>query len=239
MTEMKSANIDDQLLKELYPNYSNKEIAEKTGWNVWTIRAHAKSLKIKKTKAAKARAQGKTVWTVEMDNFLKDNFFKMTNQALADHLGLRLTITRMRTRELGLKNYDLEFWTEEQRDFLIANYKVLGDTEIADLLQQRWPRKKVWTRKHVKKKRDYLQIFRTKDEVSAIVTRHSNVGGRSYTIRENSASVNLPDNYIARCIVGKNGNKEMILEYPELIDLKRGQLQLARQIKISKDGSGC
>lgn len=54
-----------------------------------------------------------TVWTNEMISSLKENFYKKTNQQLAEMLGLRLTVTRNKCRELGLKRMMLEYWNDE------------------------------------------------------------------------------------------------------------------------------
>ncbi|OFY87867.1 MAG: hypothetical protein A3F72_03060 [Bacteroidetes bacterium RIFCSPLOWO2_12_FULL_35_15] len=119
-----------------------------------------------------------TVWTDDMLCFLKANYQSMTNSELANALNLRLTTTRTKLYELGLKRMDLEYWNDDQIYFLKKFYKVLGDTEIAELFNVFYNKNKGWRQKHVEKKRRYLQLKRTEIEKSEIKVR--NVDMRRY-----------------------------------------------------------
>ncbi|WP_421811729.1 hypothetical protein [Flagellimonas sp.] len=118
----------------------------------------------------------KYIWEEEHLEFLKANFETMTNQELADTLGIRLTKCREKLYELGLKRMQLEYWTDEQVDFLKDNYKVMGDTEIAEIFEDNWPKKKGWSKKHIEKKRRYLKLKRTAAQKRKIQKRNVEMG---------------------------------------------------------------
>lgn len=108
--------------------------------------------------------------------FLKDNWNKMTNKELADKLGLKLTKTRNVLYSLGLKRMELEYWTEEQIKFLLENYKEIGDVELAEIFNEKWIKNKGWTKKHIEKKRRYLKLKRTAEELEEIFIRNLESG---------------------------------------------------------------
>lgn len=115
-------------------------------------------------------------WSDNDIQFIRDNFFKMTNKQLADSLGMKITTVRTKCYELGLKRMDLEYWDEYHVTFLLDNYKEMGDSEIADILQAVDPKNKGWSKKHVEKKRRYLGLKRTEEEKAAIHVRNYELG---------------------------------------------------------------
>jgi hypothetical protein len=108
--------------------------------------------------------------------FIKDNFNTMTNQQLADYLCVTLTLLRCKMYEMGIKRLELEYWTPEMITYLKRNYRKLGDTEIAERFQKLYPKNKPWTKKHIEKKRRYLNLKRTENELSAINKRNTKQG---------------------------------------------------------------
>lgn len=115
-------------------------------------------------------------WTTEMDQFLMENHPYMNNQGLADALNLTLTITRTRCYSLGLYRMRLEYWTDEQICFLKANYHKIGDAELSDIFNDKWKKEKGWTKKHIEKKRRYLNLKRTEAEKILIYHRNKKNG---------------------------------------------------------------
>ncbi|MES2810034.1 MAG: HNH endonuclease [Bacteroidota bacterium] len=115
-------------------------------------------------------------WTDEMIGFLKGNFFEMTNQQLAAHLELKLTVVRTMCYELGLKRIEMEYWTKEQVKFLRESYQVMGDVELAEIFTTCYPKNKGWSKKHIEKKRRYLKLKRTEAEKQAIQQRNTDAG---------------------------------------------------------------
>ena len=110
----------------------------------------------------------KHIWTQDEKQFLKDNFNDYTNPQLAKMLGLTLTVTRNKLYELGLKKMKLQYWTEEQIKFLIDNYKKIGDTELSEIFSSKWEKEKGWSKKHIEKKRRYLHLKRTPEQIKQI-----------------------------------------------------------------------
>lgn len=118
----------------------------------------------------------KILFTEKGIQFLKDNYLKKTNQELANALGLKLTIVRMQLYALDLKRIEMEYWTEEQTNFLIENYKTIGDVELSEIFEETWPKNKRWTKNHIEKKRRYLELKRTKEEIQDIFIRNLEAG---------------------------------------------------------------
>lgn len=110
------------------------------------------------------------------EQFLKDNFYKMTNRELANALGLKLTKLRTFAYAMGLKRMELQYWTVEQITFLKDNYKHIGDTELAEIFDVKWYKEKGWTKKHIEKKRRYLKLQRTTAQRTAIRERNILMG---------------------------------------------------------------
>lgn len=110
------------------------------------------------------------------EQFLKDNFFKTNNSELAKIMGLKVTKLRHFAYGMGLKKIEMEYWTIEQIKFLKNNYQKLGDTEIAEIFSERYPKNKGWSKKHIEKKRRYLKLKRTASELKAIHKRNVNLG---------------------------------------------------------------
>ncbi|WP_416440411.1 hypothetical protein ACH3O9_11180 [Leeuwenhoekiella sp. A16] len=116
------------------------------------------------------------VWEDEHLNFLRKNFEKMSNQELADTLGIRLNSCRTKLYELGYKRMELQYWTSAQVNYLKGNYKTKGDTELAEIFNSKWKKPKGWTKKHIEKKRRYLKLKRSREERRQIKTRNSQLG---------------------------------------------------------------
>lgn len=113
----------------------------------------------------------KTKWTPEMISYLKVNINNLTNKQLAEKLGLTLTVTRMKIYELGLQRMKIIKWTRKEIRFLKQNYKAYGDTEIAEMLNE-MGNKSLFDRKRIRKKRDLLNLKRTREEIKSIWERH-------------------------------------------------------------------
>ena len=114
----------------------------------------------------------KIIWTEEMDAFLIDNCNRMDNKQIADSLGLKLTTTRSRLYHLGCKRMNLEYWTDEQTQTLLNNYQYWGDVELAEFFNTHYPKKKGWTKKHIEKKRKYLGLKRSEEQIEIIHQRN-------------------------------------------------------------------
>lgn len=131
-----------------------------------------------------AKAWNKIDWNEDRINFLKKNWKTKTNKELADALGLRLTSVRTKLYSLGFKRMDLQYWTEEQIQYLRDNYQKIGDTEMAEIFNQKWDKKKGWSKKHIEKKRRYLKLKRTPEEIAKIHLGHIKRGAYAEGVRK-------------------------------------------------------
>ena len=119
---------------------------------------------------------GKITLAKKEEEFIRENWQGMTNKQLADAMGLRVTWLRMKLYEMGLKRMELEYWTDEQVQFLLEHYKIMGDVEIAEVFNQMYHKEKGWSKKHVEKKRRYLNLKRTEAQKKAIHKRNVKQG---------------------------------------------------------------
>lgn len=116
--------------------------------------------------------RGKINLLTEDIKFIKDNYASMTNKQIADHFKLKLQKTRDLLYELGFKRMNLEYWTDDQVKFLEENFQEIGDLELAKIFEDKWPKNKMWTLKHIEKKRNHMHLHRTKIELSKIKERN-------------------------------------------------------------------
>jgi len=112
----------------------------------------------------------------EIESFIVQNFYSYTNPQLAKALNIKMCSLRRICYELGLKRMVLEYFTPEQITYLKRNFKRKGDIELAEIFQQKWPKVKGWTKKHIEKKRKYLNLHRTKQEIKKIHQRNVKAG---------------------------------------------------------------
>lgn len=118
---------------------------------------------------------GKIEFTESDIQFLKENFKSMKNQKIAEFLGLKMTVLRMKAYELGLQKLKHEYWSEKQTEFLKENYHRLGNKEIAEIFNNKFPNK-AWTASCINRKMDRLKIKRTKLDLFHIKERNRDNG---------------------------------------------------------------
>lgn len=105
---------------------------------------------------------GKVEFSESDLEFIKQNFQSMTNQQIADSLGLKKTTVRTKAYELGLQRMKLEYWPPAAVQFLKDNYHLIGDRELCRIFNEKYPKTKGWTSKHIQKKMEYLGLKRNK-----------------------------------------------------------------------------
>lgn len=176
------------------------------------------------------QGNNRIVWSAEMEQFLKDNFHKMTNQQLADSLGLKLTIVRTRCYSLGLKRQEKHRWTKQQKEFLKANYRTMGNIDLIENLKKLDRRQKNWSASKITSQMSRMGLARTEEENKVIWQKHKE--NKRYGLN----SVYLDDKYVVG-LLSRGQNllaKSEYLNHPELIELKRSQLLLNRALKEVK-----
>jgi hypothetical protein len=115
-------------------------------------------------------------WTPFKLQILEENWKQLTAAQLAKALNVSRTIIRMKLYELGYKKIEMEYWTPEQEQFLRDNYKTIGDVELAEIFDKKWPKDKKWTKSHIDKKRGYLKLVRTDEDLAAVMQRNVDQG---------------------------------------------------------------
>ena len=139
----------------------------------------------------------------ELD-FLKNNFFSMTNAQLCDAINsmrldtLKLSSVLHQCRRLGLRRGIQIRWSKEDIEFLKENYKTHGYTELAMMLNERKStfriinEKKVFrifTKKHVEKKQELLGLKHTNEETYKIRVRNNEIFDLGYSYEKNDWSL--------------------------------------------------
>lgn len=119
---------------------------------------------------------GKVEFSKDDIQFIKDNFQSMTNEEIALRLCVKKTILRMTAYSMGLQRMTLEYWPQGAVDYLVNNYKVMGNLEIAEHLNEHFPRNKKWCTHHIDKKIGYLKLQRSKKDLLNITERNRQRG---------------------------------------------------------------
>ena len=95
-----------------------------------------------------------------------------------------------------------------------------------------------WEKVHGPVPKNHIIIFKNGDTMNCDISNLEQISLQENMLR-NSASLHLTDNYLANAIAGKK-NKELaaeIVQHKDLIELKRHQLLLNRQIKNHDTGA--
>lgn len=128
--------------------------------------------------------KGKLAWTKVSEDFIRKNYKTMTAAQMAEALGVKTQTLRMKMYSLGLYKQTNNYWTAEETQILLDNYQSMGDTEIAKLLNR--------PLKQVEKKRNYLALKRTKDQLNKIFAR--NVANGKYQTEKSIAARTSKEN---------------------------------------------
>lgn len=115
-------------------------------------------------------------WTPADTAFLLENFKNFSNRELAAKLYVSLNFIRHKCYEFGLKRFEVEYWTKVQVNYLLRNYTRYGDKELAEIFNKKWKKEKGWTLKHIEKKRKYLKLKRTAEQLHQIKERAKKKG---------------------------------------------------------------
>jgi len=154
-------------------------------------------------------------YTPEENDFLKNNFFSMTNGQLCDAINsmrnspIKQSSLLNQCRRLGLQRGIQIRWSKEDIEFLKANYKTHGYTELAMMLNERKSTfriidgqkvYRIFNKKHVEKKQELLGLKHTDEETYKIRVRNNQIFNLGYTYENNDWSLGyrtaFPENQI-------------------------------------------
>jgi len=157
----------------------------------------------------------KIIFSDEELEFIKTNFYSITHDQLLSAINsMRETPVRLpgllhTCRRLGLRQGIQIRWSIEDIEFLKANYKTHGYTELAIMLNERKSTfriingKKVFrifTKKHVEKKQELLGLKHTNEETYKVRVRNNQIFNLGYTYENNDWSLGyrtaFPENEI-------------------------------------------
>lgn len=125
----------------------------------------------------KSKAPNLVLCEQELCTLIKMNYKRFpNNRQLAAFLGIKLSTLRRLCYKVGLKRMEMEYFNKKLEKYLIRHYHAKGDIELAEIFQKKWPKKKGWTKKHIEKKRKYLKLKRTAQEIKTIHNRNVNAG---------------------------------------------------------------
>ena len=112
---------------------------------------------------------GKMYTYSELAEYAKLNMDAMTNGEMAANLGISRSMLLTAMNQHEVRRYKVEFWwTPEMVAYLVANYKTMGDTDIAINLGMGMRGNGKKPCKRVEKKRWHMGLVRTSEEVQAI-----------------------------------------------------------------------
>jgi hypothetical protein len=154
--------------------------------------------------------------TDEQEKFIRDNFKTMDNESIAKEIGLSKTYVSMFAFSKGFKRDLKILWSKEQTDFLLENYKSIGNTELAFLLNQKFPSKKNFKKSTITKKMFLMRLKRTKKEQYDILQRNRLNGcwGNpvDYGLKSVAKFIRLNDKTIVS-VSSKKNNVEVLEKY--------------------------
>lgn len=198
---------DVDYLRENYPTKTANQIGGALGRSLNSIHLMAFKIGV----SAIERDNNSINWTAKKLNFLQDNFDKMTTEQLCNKMKLTSTVIRKKMKELGLRKCFHAFWQPEWNQYLITNFQLIGDTEMAEIFQEKFPKPHPWTYKHIGKRRSYLNLKRTKTEIDAIQIRNWEMGRFAECANKRWLSVGVAQEGNVR-IWKKNGAKFNIIK---------------------------
>lgn len=144
----------------------------------------------------------KIIWTLAEEKFLTENFFNLSNEQLCAGINLirntsvKISAVRSKCKELGLTHGIQIRWHKADIQFVVDNFRQYGDYELAILLNQNNNTFRLingikvyrfFSKKHVEKKRELLGLYRTPEEIKAIVSRNKKLGFQHAWTKENNA----------------------------------------------------
>lgn len=198
-----------------------------------------------------SRNQTKYELTKAEHQFLRDHWRELTDKQLLaafnKRFGCEMTFGYLRQykRANDLIQQAQPAWTEEEVEFLKANYQRMGNVEIAahfgwtgEQCGRKYGEKRIWKKmKQLGLKRSKRIILKLRQECGKKVMQEA----RSKDKNAYSPAATLTDAAVVHTLThmqqDKEAIKKFIKEHPELIELQRQRILLNRKInKIEKNG---
>lgn len=124
-------------LRELWPEYSAKEITDKLNRTTGSIYKKIQHMGL--TGKGANKGSGKH-WTEEQEQFLRDNWYSMSSYEISDEIDKSPNAITSKVKRMNLDDkptdYMYEDWDKEEEMFLLQNYHNKGNEEIANELDK-------------------------------------------------------------------------------------------------------
>lgn len=114
-------------------------------------------------------------------------------------------------------------WTKAMDSYLRVNYGWIGDTRLAEMFEEAFPKHYPWTKKHIEKRRGYLGLKRTAEQESCLRVLN-NKDGRQAKMWETRGAAKEGDTRIwkGRKYIKVDG--QFVLYYRHITNAKPGQV---------------
>ena len=134
---------------------------------------------------------------------------------------------------------NLQRWTPTHAIFLLTHYQFMGDAEMAEFMNQRFPRPaSPWTRKQLERKRQRMGLVHTREQLQAI--RHRNNQRQRYNTKParqayQQEAAQVTDKYIMSSCLGEPKSRHAWLKQNHglLIELTRRSIIRKRAERIN------
>ncbi|QIP16796.1 HNH endonuclease [Spirosoma aureum] len=224
----------------------------------WRFLKLKKSPEAKFMAASKGQQSRKDAYTEAEKQYLRDHWQTMTIQQMADALGRKAgSVKSMGQKKMRLKKTHESLSTLSKR--LNAGQFKKGSISSNAILDEAMPIRirhshkkrgglaykwirvawKKWIMYHVylweqaygPAPEGMIVVFKNKDTMDCRLDNLELITRQEHAIR-NSGSINLPDGYVAHLLAVRNPElQQELLQYPELLELKRNQIHLERTLK--------
>lgn len=230
----------EKKLIRLYPNHSNEEIGGKLGLRETQITAKAFVLGLRKTKEFMRTSSAKSAFKkghVPINKGMKQREF-MSEEAIARTKSTRFQKGQLPHNAVGVKDGDITIrHNHKDRNEKPYKYIRLSLGKWYPLHQYNWEKA------NGKMPKGYCLWFRDADTMNCEINNLELIT-RAENMRRNSCSIRLTDNYVAMTLAREKGKVgafdlkmlESVKQDPDLIETKRAQLLLQREIKIKSNG---
>ncbi|RKD18991.1 hypothetical protein BCY91_14030 [Pelobium manganitolerans] len=217
---------DEQELIKLYPDTLNAEIAKKFSRSEKSVQAAAFKLKLRKTPEFMACHIQKNQFRKGMTPVNKG---KKQTEYMSPEAIERTKATRFKKGQLPHNTYNEVgkiTIRHDHRERGGKRYKYICiKVGVWSMLH-----KHLWEQANGKVPSGHCLWFKDGDPMNCTLENLEMIT-RKENRKRNHPALRLGDKYVARCIVGKTGDTEAVLDSPELLELKRQQLKLNREIK--------
>jgi hypothetical protein len=115
------------------------------------------------------------------------------------------------------------WWTKAMENYLTKHYAWKGDKELAQMFEKRFPKPFPWTNKQIEKKRGYMGLKHSKEQLRYIHKKNQQ-DGRQKKMWDTRGRMQEGE---VRCWDGRQyikHNGKVILLHRHLVNAKKGQL---------------